>query len=77
MKILCGASFKPRGDAYPRTRNPEACCHACMYMVAKHIHSKVHPFIGQCQCILVVDGDDAHRSADLVGYFLLDRAQSI
>ena len=27
-------------------------------------------------CIMVVDGDDAHLSADLVGYFLLDRAQS-
>lgn len=25
---------------------------------------------------MVVDGDDAHRLADLVGYFLLGRAQS-
>ena len=58
------------------TRNPEANYLACIHITAnitcilKFILSLVN------QCVVVVDGDDAHRSADLVGYFLLGRAQS-
>ena len=58
------------------TRNPEANYLACIHITAnitcilKLILSLKH------QCIMVVDGDDAHRLADLVGYFLLGRAQS-
>ena len=58
------------------TRNPEANCLACMHITANIIYILKFILSLITQCIMVVDGDDAHRSADLVGYFLLGRAQS-
>ena len=58
------------------TRNPEANFLACMHITANIIYILKFILSLASQCVLVVDGDDAHRSADLVGYFLLGRAQS-
>lgn len=56
------------------TCNPEANYLACMHRTANIICILKFILSLANQCIMVVDGDDAHRSADLVGYFLLGRA---